>query len=307
MEINDKYRQNGSEEALLQQRIATLNRILSQALKREKRTVEKRRKEYENAQKADLYREIADTILAMPHLFPKGEKNVTVKNIHTSKQERIRLNPALDSTENARLYYTKAKKAHRAAQITEQKLAESERAIREITDTLQRCKEIDALDQTDPNKENAVAALEVQCRNRGLIGSPSGGKPDNSGHGTPVPFRHLKIDTWDIYIGKNNTQNDELTTRFAKPSDIWLHVAAHAGSHVLIRRGKGTGWPPRQVIEKAAAFAVWFSKAKHTSYAEVHVTEARFVRKRRKAPPGEVIAERCKTVRVTPLSPHESQ
>jgi len=104
-------------------------------------------------------------------------------------------------------------------------------------------------------------------------------------------------------LGKNSEQNDELSIKFAKPSDIWLHVAAHAGSHVIIRHKKDTPNPPKDVIHKAAQLAVWYSKARHTSYAEVHVTEARFVRKRRHAPPGEVIAERCKAVRVEPKDP----
>jgi predicted ribosome quality control (RQC) complex YloA/Tae2 family protein len=72
---------------------------------------------------------------------------------------------------------------------------------------------------------------------------------------------------------------------------------------VLIRHKRDTPNPPKEVIQKAAQLAVWFSKARHTSYAEVHVTEARFVRKRRHAPPGEVIAERCKAVRVEPKDP----
>jgi predicted ribosome quality control (RQC) complex YloA/Tae2 family protein len=106
-------------------------------------------------------------------------------------------------------------------------------------------------------------------------------------------------------IGRNNTQNDELSIRYAHPRDIWLHVAAHAGSHVVIRREKNADWPPRNVLEKAGALAVWFSKARHTSYAEVHVTERRYVHKRRKAPPGEVVAERCKSIRVSPRDPRQ--
>ncbi len=106
-------------------------------------------------------------------------------------------------------------------------------------------------------------------------------------------------------MAKTDTQNDDLSVHFAKPSDIWLHVAGHAGSHVVIRRPKNEEIPPIEVIEKCAAMAVWFSKAKHTSYSEVNYTEARFVRKRRHAPPGEVMVDRCKSIRVSPKSPHD--
>jgi len=118
-----------------------------------------------------------------------------------------------------------------------------------------------------------------------------------------VPYRHFSFDTWEVFIGKNNSQNDELSTRFARSQDLWLHVAGHPGSHVVIRRPKGAAPVPPDVVEKVASLAVWFSKAKHTSYAGVHVTEARFVHKRRHSPPGEVVAERCREVRVAPRSP----
>jgi predicted ribosome quality control (RQC) complex YloA/Tae2 family protein len=118
-----------------------------------------------------------------------------------------------------------------------------------------------------------------------------------------VPYRHVTIDGWDIYIGKNDAQNDELTTKFAKPWDLWFHVAIHSGSHVIIKMERNGPRPPNAVIEKVAALTVWFSKAKHTSLSEVHMTEARFVRKPRKYPPGKVIVERCKAIRVSPISP----
>lgn len=120
-----------------------------------------------------------------------------------------------------------------------------------------------------------------------------------------VPFYRFVTEGWEIFIGKSDTQNDELSTHFAHPCDIWLHVAGYAGSHVIIRRPKDKPYPQPDILKKAAALAAWFSKAKHTSYCEVHYTEARFVRKRKHAPAGEVIAERCKTIRVAPKSPQD--
>jgi predicted ribosome quality control (RQC) complex YloA/Tae2 family protein len=128
---------------------------------------------------------------------------------------------------------------------------------------------------------------------------PNGQMPET------VPYRHYTLEGWDIYIGKNDAQNDELTTRFAKPSDIWMHVASHSGSHVVVRRPKNAEWPPKNILIVAASFAVWFSKAKHTSSCEVHYTEARYVHKRRKSPPGQVQMQQFKSIRVAPKSPQE--
>lgn len=123
------------------------------------------------------------------------------------------------------------------------------------------------------------------------------------GKDTREAFRHYILDGWNVYIGKNDAQNDELTTRFAKPGDIWMHVHGFSGAHVVIQCEDNSPRPPKEVIAKAASLAVWFSKAKHASSARVHCTEARHVHKRRKSPPGEVMVEKYKTLRASPASP----
>jgi predicted ribosome quality control (RQC) complex YloA/Tae2 family protein len=118
-----------------------------------------------------------------------------------------------------------------------------------------------------------------------------------------LPFRHYSFDGCEIFIGKNDEQNDELTVRFARPSDMWMHVASHPGSHVIVRRGDITSPAPEKVIEKAAALAAWFSKARNASSVKVHVAEARNVYKPKNAPPGEVRIGKFKVLRVKPVSP----
>jgi predicted ribosome quality control (RQC) complex YloA/Tae2 family protein len=118
-----------------------------------------------------------------------------------------------------------------------------------------------------------------------------------------TPYRHFIVDMWDIYIGKNDKQNDELTVNFGRPSDIWIHVASHAGSHVIVRRENETAWPPKEILETAASLAAWFSKSRNASSVKVHVTEIRFVQKLKNAPPGEVHIRKFKTLKVKPVSP----
>jgi predicted ribosome quality control (RQC) complex YloA/Tae2 family protein len=126
--------------------------------------------------------------------------------------------------------------------------------------------------------------------------------PDGPNEGAQ-PYRHFVIDEWNVYIGKNDRQNDELSCSFCRPWDIWMHVAAQAGSHVVIQRDKNADWPPHDTLEKAAALTAWFSKARNARSVKVHVTEGRFVRKSKKAPRGEVQLGNYKTLRVSPASP----
>ncbi len=268
-------------------------------LKRLEKKQAKQQQEYEEAQKGPWYRQIADSLLAEAPDAHKKSAQRAVYNVHTGQCEEVKLNPKCDAAKNAQLYYKRAQKADRGTHIAGIKLKETGQLISQLQQAHEHC--MQCLDESNDTEtiQRACDRLESLL----LPGGSNRSREKSPHHAPAIPYRHYTIDGWDVYIGKNNTQNDELTTRFAKPWHIWLHVVSHAGSHVVISRDKKATYPPAPVLEKAGALAVWFSKAKHTSFAEVHVTEARFVRKPRKSPPGQVVAERCKTIRVSPQSP----
>jgi len=270
--------------------------------KHEEKKLAKQRAEAEEASRYTRYSQAADTLMADPSIAPRGTANAEFKNVHTGETETIALNPALDALENAELLYKKARKGRRGYEMAAANVEETEVAVGKLSGIIGAIEELikekkpQDLDDSDVDRVREIAVEFLPDIGAGRGGKKKPVEPQ-------VPFKKYVIDGWEIYLGKNSEQNDEISTKFAKPSDIWLHVAAHAGSHVIIRHKKDTPNPPKEVIHKAAQLAVWYSKARHTSYAEVHVTEARFVRKRRHAPPGEVIAERCKAVRVEPKDP----
>jgi predicted ribosome quality control (RQC) complex YloA/Tae2 family protein len=117
------------------------------------------------------------------------------------------------------------------------------------------------------------------------------------------PYRTFVVEGFEVLVGRGDAENDELTFRIADARDIWLHVAGGvAGSHVVIRN-PGGGEVPRSVIERAASFAGWYSKARASSRVEVHYCHARDVKKPRGAPTGLVEISRHKRVRVHPTGP----
>lgn len=278
---------------------------LRQELKRRNRKLEKRRAEREEAGRWRGYREIADTLLAEPNRYPRGTHETNLVNVHSGAEQPVRLNPKLDAKGNAGLFYKKARKGERGEQAILEMVSETEREVSNVEKLVEKCVQLRDEYGEDPDTlKRELAGIRSTIESEGIIRSVGGGGVRESREEKP-PYRHLQIEGYDVYIGKNDTQNDELSTRFARPADIWMHVSAHQGSHLVIRRAKGTDWPPRTVLEKAASLAAWFSKARYSSYVEVHATEARFVRKPRKAPPGTVIAERGKNIRVEPKSPRE--
>ena len=114
-------------------------------------------------------------------------------------------------------------------------------------------------------------------------------------------MKYVSADGYDIYVGKNNTQNDLLTLRTAKNHDVWLHTKDIAGSHVLIITGGAE--PPQATILEAANIAAYYSKGRESSQVPVDYVQRRHVRKPNGAKPGFVIYDRHKTVYVTPATP----
>lgn len=113
----------------------------------------------------------------------------------------------------------------------------------------------------------------------------------------------LDVEGYEVLVGRSARDNDELTFRVARPRDLWLHAAGHAGSHVVIRVTDDGADVPRSVIEKAAALAAFHSKARNArGKVEVHLCRAADIRKPRGAKPGSVELRRWDAVRVYPKS-----
>jgi predicted ribosome quality control (RQC) complex YloA/Tae2 family protein len=291
------------DEKNSKEKLLSLRKTLKGELKKLYRKLKKQESEYKIAGKWLWYQQIGDSLLARKQEIPKGASEYDLFNVHTQKKEQVKLNPKYDAVRNAKIYYRKAKKGKRGNDICAEQLDNTKNEIVQIEAFIERCNDCLSLDEETEEFEAVLNGLIADFEEYHPKGALKEGKEGKKP--AKIPYRHYTIDGWNVYIGKNNAQNDELSTKFAKPRDIWLHIAAHSGSHCVIKRDKDQEWPPKQVIEKVAALSVWFSRAKHTSYAEVHVTEARYVRKPRKSPPGEVVIQQYKTVRVSPKSPQE--
>ena len=114
-------------------------------------------------------------------------------------------------------------------------------------------------------------------------------------------FKKFTINGFDILVGKNAKNNDLLTKSYSHKEDLWLHARDVAGSHVLIKYKSGVKFP-KNVIEKAAQLAAYYSKRKSDSLCPVIVTPKKYVRKAKKAKDGEVVVEREEVILVKPSS-----
>jgi predicted ribosome quality control (RQC) complex YloA/Tae2 family protein len=121
----------------------------------------------------------------------------------------------------------------------------------------------------------------------------------------PAGYRVVPAGDFEILIGKGAVDNDRLSLRVARPTDLWLHASGFSGSHVVVRAAEGkTGDVPPEVVQRAASYAVWHSKARNAGgKVAVHVCFAADVSKRKGAPPGQVMLRGGWTIRVYAANP----
>lgn len=112
------------------------------------------------------------------------------------------------------------------------------------------------------------------------------------------PFRYRTTDGFDVFAGKNNTQNDLLTLKTAYKSDVWFHTQKIHGSHViLVCDGRE---PTDEAMTQAAEIAAWHSQARGSSQIPVDYSQVRNIKKPNGAKPGMVIYHVYQTAFVTP-------
>ncbi|MCL2845066.1 MAG: NFACT RNA binding domain-containing protein [Chitinivibrionia bacterium] len=248
----------------------------------------------EKSQDWEIYKNFADTILINKNAIKKGTDCAELTDA-LGNPLKITLNTAIGAVDNAEMYYKKARKGKRGCEICAENIKTEDAKIAELQKNLAVIE--DFLQNGFLGRENEIQNFIDKYL------SSSAQKIKTNEEAPKTPFRRYVYKGYEIFAGKTSADNDELSIKFAKPSDIWFHAVGYAGSHLIIRRPKNAPMPPDEILRIAGGIAVFFSKAKNCGYVEVHIAEARYVRKPRKSPPGLVVVERYKTMRVSPVDP----
>jgi len=241
--------------------------------------------------RAEEYKKQGDLLSANRHLLSKGQAEARVEDWQSDQTVVITLNPARSPQQNIDDCYRKSRKASDAL-----KAAHSERP--------HLIREQERLRAALAHLESSVDSPDALQEIASSLGLDTESNAPGSGRTGPrLPYREFVLGKERLWVGRSSRDNDELTLRFARPQDIFFHVHDSPGSHVILKRDAKNAALDKNIIVQAAQVAAFFSKAKHTGLVPVAYTEARFVRKPRKAPAGTVSVEREKTVMVRPLPP----
>lgn len=246
----------------------------------------------DEAKDKDTYKIYADLLTANLYRIEDGQKAVTIENFYSEELSSmvIPLDIALTPGENAQRYYKKYNKTKIAevAATAQMELANAEMVY--LESIMQSC----SMANTDAD----LLDIKEELRAGGYINSRASGKKDKKQKGSQ-PLHFVSSDGFDIYCGKNNLQNDQLTLRFANSLDLWFHTKSFAGSHTVIKLGTDKNVPERTILE-AAMIAAYHSSAKESSKVPVDYTQIKNVKKPSGAKPGMVIYDYYNTIYVTP-------
>ena len=252
------------------------------------RKLELQKKELEECSEREVFRVRGDLINANIWRLEKGQTKAELEDFTTGEPVEVQLDPRLTPAQNAQKYYTEYRKLDTAEKKLTELIASGKQELVYIDSVF------DAVSRTD--SEADLAEIRRELREQGYL--KGGVRADEKVKKTSEPLHFRSTEGFEILVGRNNRQNDQLTLKTAKATDIWLHTQGIAGSHVIIRtEGRQPG---EQTLFAAAQLAAFHSKGRSGSGVPVDYAAVKFVKKPAGAKPGMVIFTNNRTLYVTP-------
>lgn len=265
-----------------------LQKLVTGEIAKHKKKLAALEQDLAHAENAEEQRMLADTIMANIYQLRKGQTQAELINIYDGESVTVQLSPILSPTENAQAYYKRYNKYKRA---------QSEVAL-QITATEEMLQYLASLDSSllTATSKSEIEEIRQEMIAADLIKVIGKKKKSALQKSQPLHIR-LSEDT-DLYIGKNNRQNDYVTFSIGGPRDLWFHTKDIPGSHIILK----TTLPEarEEDIALAVELAAYFSKAREGSSVPVDCVQRRYVKKPSGSKPGFVIFTNQKTYYTTP-------
>lgn len=269
-------------------RTAELSRFVNTLRSRLARKIEARRKDAEKSRDAEKYRVWGELIKANLFTIEKGAAVVDLANYYDDmKPTRIPLDPSLSAADNANKYFKEYKKRRTAAGMLDGLIA----------DGMAELDYIDSVAEALSRAETAAEcdAIRAELTESGYLKNKTGKKPVKI---SSAPLKFTAPSGCEVLVGRNNSENDQLTLRTAEKNDYWFHTKGLHGSHVILRCGNTD--PDEADLLFAAEKAAYYSKGRKSAQVPVDFTRVRYVKKPSGAKPGMVIYTNQSTAYIKP-------
>ena len=274
----------------MKRRAQDLTKTVRTARDRTARKLAMQREDYEKTLTRENLRRRGDLITANLWRIKKGDRVLSCEDYYeeNSPTVEIELDPLKTPQQNAAKCYReynrlKTAQTHLAAWIEkdEQELDYLESVLEELS-------------RAEGEKE--LSEIRRELTETGYLKAQKNGKREKTAETKPLRCRSSA--GLEILIGRNNAQNDRLTLREARRTDLWLHTQKIHGAHVILCcEGRE---PDAQSVYEAACLAAWYSQGREGGKVPVDYTYVRFVKKPGGALPGKVIYTDYRTITVSP-------
>ncbi|MGV2828880.1 Rqc2 family fibronectin-binding protein [Myxosarcina sp. GI1(2024)] len=289
------YYQNELNRQHFQQLHHQLHQKLNSLLEKLTRKADTFRQRLAQSADADISRQQADLLMANLYQWQPGMNSITLSDFETGEPVTIKLNPEQNAVANAQALYKKHQKLKRAKDAVRPLLAEVESEInylQQVKTALDRLENdwTSTQDETsDRHREDLQALEEIRqelIQQKYLASErQADNRQDNQ---ESQPHRYTTPSGFELWIGRNNRQNDLLTFRTANEYDLWFHTQESPGSHALLRLEPGAV-PDEKDLQFAADFTAYYSQARQSDLVPVVYTQPKYVYKPKGAKPGMAI------------------
>lgn len=265
-----------------------LTQQAQRALQRSKKKEKIQLTELERAKKAEHFRLLGELLLINLKDIPEKCREVELENIWSEKGEKIKipLDPSISPSSNAQRYFRNYRKAKQGEQKISTQLKRTRQEIAYWENVLFSLEKADL---------QTLREIQQELVEEGYL--PSVQKPKPSVQAAlSKPLKFLSSQGEEIYVGRNNRQNEYLSLRFAAKTDYWFHVKDMPGAHVILKSAA----PDEESIKEAALLAAYFSRGTHSSNVPVDYTQVKNLRRPPGAPPGMLVYDNYRTIFVTP-------
>ena len=275
-EVLENYYAQRSLYTRMRQKSADLRHVITTLLERNRKKYDLQKKQLKDTEKREKYKVYGELIHTYGYQLEEGCKGFDALNYYTNETIHIPLDATISPLDNAKKYFDR--------------YAKLKRTYEALTDLIEDTQlEIDHLDSIATALDIAETEADLQQIKEEMMesGYIKHKYSKKKTQGKSKPYHYRSTDGFDIYVGKNNFQNDELTFKFAEGNDWWFHAKGMPGSHVLVKTK--TGEMPDRTFEEAGRLAAFYSKGRGNEKVEIDYLQKKNVKKPNKAKPGFVV------------------
>ncbi len=275
--VLETYYSERSSYARIRQKSADLRHIVNTHLERARRKYDLQEKQLRDTEKRDRYRLWGELIHTYGYDIPEGAKSFEAPDYETGETVKVPLDPTLTPMENAKKYFDRYGKLKRTYEAVGSLIEETSEEIDYLASVA------NSLDIA--RTESDLSQIREELTESGYIRQRGNTKKRQTAKSRPYHYR--STDGYDIYVGKNNIQNDELTFKLGEGNDWWFHAKQMPGSHVLVKTKDGD--MPDRAFEEAASLAAYYSRGRDSDKVEVDYIQKKHVKKPGGSKPGFVV------------------